>query len=430
MLRETMQIISTKLFTGIQRLPLTPSGTRQKFVILINLLLELSLYLLPIFFLLKRSIANSIYEWIFGFYIISLALKKRFPRFDSQITWPVIVLLLTILSTNLVTIGLENTLSEGKRFIYGICLFFILVDKIGENRIILKRFVLLMLSLSVIVSMDTLLQLHHGSDLLGRTYKGGRLTAVFAHPNYLGFFLAGIVPIHIYSIQRNKKFWVKILLSVLLLLCLLSIGFSGTRSAWVAVFLLLLFYYIYDAGNKFRIIYLIIPALIIPMLYLKSHDIVRSRFYQTVNIMESNRVVIWKNTLAVIKDTPLLGTGLDTFRKIDNIVIDARKKKRKEKLMHYSAPHFFPFEIWQTSGIIALFAFLFFLYRIVVVNIKYIRERREFVFLFLSWVMVFLTSVINIPFFSRYVSFYLWFFLGLLLGAVEFQRREVRQDVQ
>jgi O-antigen ligase len=287
-----------------------------------------------------------------------------------------------------------------------------------------------MLALSVFVSLDTLWQLQHGSDLLGRTYKGVRLTALFPNSNYLALFLAGMVPIHIHSIQRSRKFSGKIMLSFPLIICLVSIGLSGTRSAWVAVLLLFLFWYLYAPGKKSRIIYLLMPVIIIPIIYFKGHEIVSKRYHQTENIAKSPRVVMWGRTIEVIKETPLLGAGFDSYRHVDKIVIETKWDKGKKKLKSFSFPHFFLFEIWQTSGMFALLAFLFFLYRIVVVNVNYIRERKEYVFLFLSWVMVFLTSVINIPFFSRYVSFAFWFYLGLLSGAVEFQRREVRQDVR
>jgi O-antigen ligase len=311
----------------------------------------------------------------------------------------------------MITIGPVSTLKEAKLFLYGMGLFFVLVDKTRQRKIIIDRFLLLFLILSVLLSLDALWQFHSGADILGNKLEYGRVSALFSNPNLLGFFLAGIAPLHVYFIEIRKSLPAKILLSFLMVLNLMAIILSGCRSAWIGILCLLLFWLIYNPKRLVSLGYAgLFVLLILPFI---NFEMIKSRYVKTINLT-GDRLIIWENTMSLIRENPLLGTGIDSFKDVSPAVIYNGEK------WIYSGPHNFFLEVWQTSGIIAFALFLYFIYKIVMINAPYLKERGVHVFLFFSWALIFISAVINIPFFSRYLNFYLWLILGLLFGSLNF----------
>jgi O-antigen ligase len=386
---------------------------RTKLPYFVNFLLEVTLYLLPIFFLFKRSYATSIYIWIFVFYALSLVLDNRRPDFQSALTWPVILLLSAVVLASTMSIGLEATWREGKRFFYGVALFFVLIDQISRRKIILERYLWLLLALSFFLSLDALWQFHHGFDVLGNEIYRGRVTAVFLNPNYLGFFLSGVVPIHVYFGQSSGTMFEKSVHLGLLIFNLAIIVLTGCRSVWLGVVVFYFFWLALYSDKRVRAFSGVLAAVALPAAYIMNAEMITQRLLETAQFFEGARVVIWRDALTTIWDHPILGAGLDSYKDL------APELHYRGSAMVLSAPHFFPFEVWQTSGIFALCIFLFFLYRSVQINVSYMKRRGRYAFLFPSLVLVFLASVLSIPFFSRYVTFYFWLFLGLLFGAMK-----------
>lgn len=387
---------------------------KQRMLSWTNLLLELSLYLLPLFFLFKDSYATSIYIWIFGFFIISISIQRRLPKFASPVSVPVILLLVAVTVPSMMTIGPANTWREAKHFLYGIGLFFVLLDQLSQREIVLKRYLLLLVCVSVFLSLDTLWQYQHGSDIVGMELFAGRGTAVFSNPNYLGFFMAGIFPVHVYFVETRKKIADKIFFSLLLVISLLTIGMSGCRSPWGGIVFIYFIRLMYASGKENRVLYGVLPVSFLIVLYFTGWDIISARFMEFSTSLSGQRSVIWRHAVAMIREHFFLGAGLDSFKHIFPGLMEAGK----EELL-YSGPHFFPFEVWQSSGVIAFGVFLYFLYRIIAANLEYIKDNKIHTFLFLSLGMVVITSIISIPLFSRYVSLYFWLFLGLLFGAMK-----------
>lgn len=386
---------------------------KQKISFVINRLLEISLYLVPIFLIFKWSYATSVCVWIFGFYLLSILFEKRKPGFSSPVRWAVVVFMFSVIIPSLMTIGVVDTWREGKHFLYGIGLFFVLMDQIQQKENILRRYLWIMLALSVFVSLDTLWQFYTGTDLLGNVADEGRLPGVFSNPNYLGFFLSGIVPIHTYFLETRKLISEKIFFSIFLLMSLIAIALSGCRSAWGGIFLFYFFLLFYHSNKKVRLVYLVLPLFFVtPILYFMDQKWMASRFIH-VFFVDDDRPTIWLNTIRMIREHPFVGQGLDSYKDLSPSVFYMGTNWK------YSGPHNFFLEVWQTSGIVAFFAFLYFLYKIIVVNIRYIKVRGEYVFLFPSAVLVFLSSVVSIPFFSKHTSLYLWLYFGLLSGAMQ-----------
>jgi len=386
---------------------------REKMISILSYLLEVSLYLLPVFFLFRRSYATSIYIWILGFFLLKLFVEKRLPDFRTPITLPVLAFLLAVIIPSLFTTGAGSTWREGKYFIYGIILFLVLTDQVTQRNMLLRRFLWLFFVFSLFLSLDALWQYYYKADWFGNKLWGGRVTAVFSNPNYLGFFMAGVIPIHVFFIESNEKMSAKFFFYILLSLCVVIIVLCGVRSSWCAVIFLYLFW---PTGQSIKVIVAKFASilLVLPLGYWWGPSIINKRFIELQRLLNGERFVLWSQTCSMIKDNPIMGSGLDSYKEVSQ-----RAMMNGHKIAGYSFPHFFPLEIWQTSGIIAFMVFFFLLYKIVTESLKYIKSEGKYSFLCFSLLMLFLTSVISIPFFTRYVSFYFWLVLGLLSGAMK-----------
>jgi len=382
---------------------------RQWAVRTFNILLEASLYLLPVFFLLKRSYATSIYVWIAGFFCLSLLLKGRRPRFSSPVTVIVLLFVLSVVIPSIFTIGMGNTWREGKHFLYGVTCFFILVDQCRVRPYLVKRYVFLLVILALFVSLDTLWQFHAGTDILGRKIEGKRMTSVFSNPNYLGFFLSGIPPFCFWMYDNSEKGWLKIIWGFCLYIIFFAIALSATRSALLAFALFLLFVlFLREKGHAF----LLLPSLlVIPVILFLNGKVLWGRFMGMVHL-HGSRMLIWDEAWHWIQKNPWLGNGLDSYKDTVPSLLYAGRK------WHLSAPHNFFLEVWFAVGVVALLVFCMFLGKVIASHAPFKQKlagRQGY--LFAAFWMVFLSSFFSIPFFSRYVSFYFWLCLGLLFGA-------------
>jgi len=387
-----------------------PSPMRRRAAGIFSILLEASLYLLPVFFLFKRSYAFSIYVWITGFFCLCLLLEGRRPQFSSPVTVIVLLFILSVIIPSILTIGSGNTWREGKLLLYGVACFLIIVDQCRVKPYLVKRYLLLLIALGFFTSLDALWQFSHaGIDLLGIKTESTRMTALFSNPNYLGFFLSGIPPLCFWLYDYAESVWMKAMWAGSLYIVVLAIALSGTRSALLGLVLFLLLMVLFrKKGHAF----LFLPfLLVIPMVFFLNGKDLLGRFMGMIHL-QGDRLAIWREAWHWIFKHPWFGNGLDSYKDTVPAMLEAGHK------WLYSAPHNFFLEVWFASGVVALILFCLFLGRIVTSHFPF-RERlggRQG-YLFSAFWMVFLASFISIPFFSRYVSFYFWLYLGLLFGA-------------
>lgn len=380
----------------------------------INGLVEVLLYALPISFLFGWSYASSICVSIFGLYLISILVERRSPRFDSPMSLPVVLFLLAVFIPSVALIGPADTWREGKHILYAVGVFFIFIDWIGYRPVILRRYLFLLTGLLVFLSLDSFYQFYHGKDILRVGLTDGRSTSVFTNPNYLCFFISGAVPLPVFFLHEAKKAWIKIVYFAVLLCSFATLMLAGAKSGFVA---LAVFFILYLARKERESIWFFLSfglGMLLPYFY--DPIGIKGRFTAFFHHGD-DRLGIWKQTLShLIRQDFLWGKGLDTFKDLYSPV--------RINEIFYSFPHNFFLEIWQTSGILALLLFIYIIFKVVFLNITHLRQERICTYLFISTVMLFLTSVVSIPLFSKYVSFYFWLYFGLLTGAMKIHNSE------
>ncbi|SKA81650.1 putative inorganic carbon (hco3(-)) transporter [Caloramator quimbayensis] len=248
--------------------------------------------------------------------------------------------------------------------------------------------------------------------------------STIGNPNFLGSYLVLILPISIYCFIKSNK------ILNLLITCLLytTLLLTNTRSAWIGFALSFLLLVIFSIKNKKDLKSLIFILLIIFSITLlinsyKNNALIK-RFDSIVSDAKnasidstkseysgSTRIFIWKRTLKLIQNSPIIGYGPDTFdivfmknykkdvnRLIGNIIID---KAHNEYL-----------QIAYASGIPALITYLLFLIFAIIDAIKNINKNILIIPLLCSISGYLIQSFFNISVVS--VAPVFWAFLGIL----------------
>ena len=154
---------------------------------------------------------------------------------------------------------------------------------------------------------------------------------LMANRNLMGSAQTFLLPFELYLLYRSAKNW-KLLAGFSIFMTLLSIVLSQTRSAWVSTFVLMLvslvlvFFFIKSLRKKWVIVTVIVlGAGILTGVFLTALDKegtlsaeLKNRSVSLVNSgadtgiskkSANDRIILWKKTLQMTKEHPLLGVG-------------------------------------------------------------------------------------------------------------------------
>ncbi|WP_426112977.1 O-antigen ligase family protein [Massilia sp. PWRC2] len=150
--------------------------------------------------------------------------------------------------------------------------------------------------------------------------NGARLQSTFAHPNIYAFYLTLVVALGFYVLKSatyRLSAWQRVGLSAYLLLLLVMLALTQTRSAWIACFGLFFVYgLLFERRYLLYLLLIAVLALLIPevrerVLELGSGNQVRQ--YAKLNSF-AWRLYIWESGLAWMRPSHyLFGYGVDAF---------------------------------------------------------------------------------------------------------------------
>ena len=367
-------------------------------------LLEYSIFLIPAFFLINRAWTNSLLScWIPFFYLIYCIVHAKMPL---RLLWngPALWCLILLWVPSIVTLGFSEAWREGRLYLWGIVTMCAAHQVQLDHKSFIHYFSMFLVLLGGLCGLDAVLQAFFKIDILGHHIESQRLVAFFSNPNYLGFFLAGIVPLSLLAIFKSDNLWQS--MGFMGLSCLIFAGLflSGTRSAWIAMAVSLFTVLpVFFKKNRriFWVNIIVIFSCAILLAYLSSASMLMKRIFYFINYGDS-RLKLWKDALEVIAMVPCFGLG------IGNWVLGINGVS--------SFAHNFFLEIAMECGIPALILFLYMCVRIVMYLYNSL-HRDDCGRFFMAAILAFLiASSVTIPFFSRYTITVLFPFLGLVLG--------------
>jgi len=273
-----------------------------------------------------------------------------------------------------------------------------------------------------------------GAGYFGQSGAYFRADATMAHPDFLGIFLAMLLPIAFAKLVSRRPFLTRLLAANLVIVLSLGLLATFTRSAWIgavvgiAVVLAL-------RGGRFRPMPLIAFAAVLVIGFAALAGIVAarsssggianaiySRIVSSVDLSSGSiaeRLAVWKDTPAVIASRPVLGYGPDNFA----LVFPLFQTSNRNAVL-FTDPHEEALGVLATQGVVGFLAYLW----ILVAFVRAFwagRHQRGAVALFAGWVAYQVSMQVDFSYIPTAVPFWLFAAAAVVTWAPDLKSARV-----
>ncbi len=345
---------------------------------------------------------------IIGLLILVLSKEKIFFYTNNKTKKIFLFCLIFIIWNFLVTIfGIEPKRGILKLIEFVGPIFFIFaVINVQENidSKFFKQIIFLIILFCVLESIYGTLQYFTGIDFTHKIkIPNYRIRGTMGYYNSLGGVLGMMVPF-IYGnfIFTNKeKLKEKQFFLISFILSVIALILTFTRGAWMGAILGVLVITIYKFGWKGLFFIIVLPILII-------FNPVRNRIKDTQNDPQGGRKNIWVWSLEMIKESPILGYGFNSFQKL-----------LSKKDIYYGEAHFHSHNVYLNtfveSGLIGILLLLTIMFLIIIYILQLVQENKiPIVFGILGVVIDFyLHGLVDNVLWGE-TMYMFWFFIGIL----------------
>jgi putative inorganic carbon (HCO3(-)) transporter len=391
----------------------------------------------------KAGVESFAWSAIFIF-ILKRALGYRagslwgmFPRTELNKALGIFIavnVLPVIFSVNL-ALSLRGFFGKVLKFL---AIYFMLVEVINSKRR-LKIVLIAIIFSAVLIVLDAGAQYFRGVDFLrGHELGWYSFGASFNTASDFSAWLIVIIPIFIGIIAANiiPDIKLKIFLFLSIIIQFLYLLKTYSRGAWVgfAVGSYLMFcYFVRSLILRVVILCLIAVIFLLPIFLPQSiksrvSDMLYTNFnfvYTVVTRVKSIpqissgpnviRAKLWKESLEMIKDYPLIGCGLNTYSVV------ARDYKSFDGGGIY--PHNSYLQMAAETGLLGLFAFLWVLFSFFKMGLQHFNQKRDYLVLgLLSGILAFLVhAFFDTHLYSLQLVVLFWYMLGLTIAVIKLE---------
>ena len=194
---------------------------------------------------------------------------------------------------------------------------------------------------------------------------GSRLHGTYRCPNHMAGYLEMVIPLHTVQVlskqllsplkseEKARKFLGIFFITLFIITLFLTISRAGT----VAFLVGMLYFYFGRKREEAELGYtfylkILVALIIIYLLWIGIGPII-DRFWRASTNLEHGRSIVWADTLKLVKDFPIFGTGFGTFRfifpKYKSVLLG-------QALYRYAHNDYLQF--LAEGGIVSLLAFL------------------------------------------------------------------------
>lgn len=371
-------------------------------------ILLLLIFIRPFISSLAFPYLNLIYSiFLMGFLAIwflspGLPLEKIKP-----IKYPLMLLCLALIISVVFSQNKPNSLLELYKYISGMLLFLIALSLTYKNNIqVIRTIILAGLIISLLAIYQYLFGFKQLSNYITKEQISNpfvldyverkRVFFPFVTPNTLAGYLALITPLVL--IIKDKSRWFIIFAISFALLLTKSLG------AFLSIFLaLVIYFYLEGKLEKKRILFLI-GLLIITVSLFIIRSATQKQHIQPI-FSTVMRINYWKDTLSIIKASPLTGLGLGNF----NLT--------QSRYAHNSY-----LQIWAEMGILGLFSLIWLItkvFRTAFLNVRKTAYKNQLVSLITAGFVFIIHNFIDFTFFLPEVALIWWLILGLTISKEE-----------
>ena len=380
---------------------------------------------------------------LWGFNILK---KEELKIISNPLNIPVlsfiIICVLSLIWSNNPFISLK----ELPLFLAGPLLYFIIVNDIYNERQI-NRIISAILIMGGLFGIYGILQ-YNGIDFsfwIGN-YGRGKVFGLFGNVGYFAEYLILPLPIAISLFLVSKNKTIKILLLIGILTMASTITLTFTRTSYLSlvisfIFMLLLFVIsrgkrLFKENKKIFIVILTAIVLIVSLFViptsLNEKGTILSKIKERVSISQlgsefstGRRVAIWKYTIPMIKDYPLLGSGIGSF-KYNSLRYQAKFFDQGDNRALYpygvaDKTHNEYLQLGAELGIIGLIIFIWLIFAYFNYGLKILKREKDrykqgVIIGLMGSVMAFLIdSIFWFPLHHSFTSSLFWLCLGLLV---------------
>lgn len=354
---------------------------------LITIFLKLLLISVPLFvnkyvydFIVNQKATLILFTVIlFSIFLVKIINTKKYSLQRTKLDLPVILFALVIIFSVLISETRRVSLNDFIIFFSYILIFFLITNNLNK-KVDFNSFIHLFFIISSLVSIYTIIQYYGFDPYLSDLY---RLTSTIGQKNWISNYLAMIFPVAFsyFLLEKTKKN--KIIYFVLLAILYTTLMICQSRGIWISITLTVIiaiyiifklkFYEIFKINKKWLFL-LLITFLIITIIYSTENPLEKSAITVTERVISTfdeqdpslnMHLLTWNTTINMIKDRPIFGSGIGTF-KMNYLNYQAEFLKDNTYYVNYSGKageaHNEYLQIWAELGIIGLGLFLFIFY--------------------------------------------------------------------
>ncbi len=199
---------------------------------------------------------------------------------------------------------------------------------------------------------------------------GNRLHGTYRNPDHLAGYLEMLIPLHVAQIlskrlltpfqseEKARKF-----LGIFLVMLFAVALFLTISRAGIAAFLVGMIYFYFsgkgdkEGETKFSFYMKVLGALAAVYLLWIGVGPIIERFWSATTSLRHQRGVVWNDTLKLVGDFPVFGTGFGTFR----FIFPKYKTLLAQGIWDF--PHNDYLQVLAEGGVVSLMAFLWLLFR-------------------------------------------------------------------
>ncbi|PIS38795.1 MAG: hypothetical protein COT34_01820 [Candidatus Nealsonbacteria bacterium CG08_land_8_20_14_0_20_43_11] len=271
-----------------------------------------------------------------------------------------------------------------------------------------------------------------------------RVSTLMGNPIFYAAYLVFVIFSAAFLVFAEKNKNAKIFFSAILGLNFLTLIFTGTRSAWVGVFLgvvFLSFIWLFFLNKNKRNQYIFLAIVLIGLLfflialvlfekgYLGQTDFLaryEATFYTLVGLPNA-RIPVWQLALKAVKERPWLGFGLDSFSYVFSKYYDAKLLALVPQSLFFDRAHNKLIDTLIFNGVIGLIAYLLVFASAIFVLVKHREKDNPFASLILIALLI-AYLVQNFFGFDTISSYFCFFFILAFIDRF-FSKETVEKSV-
>jgi O-antigen ligase/Tfp pilus assembly protein PilF len=357
---------------------------------------------ITVFLPAKELLAEILVLLALMFWWFGMINREEIKFISTPLNFPILsfisICVLSLIWSNSFFISLK----ELPLFLAGPLLYFVITNNISDERQI-SRILNILLLVGGLFGIYGIFQ-YNGIDFSFWIRNIGRqqVFGLFGNVNYFAEYLIVPLPIAVslFFVSRNKFKKILLLIGILAMVTSLTVTFTrGSYLGFGASLIFMSFLLIISRGKNFikknRKIFIIILAVVIIITFLfiiptplnksgTAIEKIKSRISISQLTQSSSikrRIATWKFTVLMIKDHPLFGSGLGTY-KYNTLKYQAEFFKQGENRSIY--PHGFAdkahneyLQLWAEMGIVGLGIFIWLIISYLNFGLKILRKIKD-----------------------------------------------------